>query len=123
MDQQHKQLVGLINQMDQAVRVSTKNPAIPGILAELVQVTTSHFENEEKLMREAGFAGLGEQHEVHQKLLRAVTDMKEKVKAGKLSASANLAAFLHFWLEKHIMDYDQQYAQHIANLKTAGAAK
>jgi hemerythrin len=123
MDQQHKQLIELINQLDEAVRVSTRNPAIQNVLKNLVQYTTSHFENEEKLMRETGFAGVDGHCDVHRKLLKAVTDVMGKVKAGKLSASANLAAFLHFWLEKHIMDYDQQYAQHIAGLKTVGTAK
>jgi hemerythrin len=123
MDQQHKQLIELINQMDEAVRVSIKNPVIRDVLKNLVQFATSHFENEEKLMREVGYAGLEGHCEVHRKLLRAVNDVMEKVKSGKLSATANLAAFLHFWLEKHIVGYDQQYAQHIAGLKTAGAAK
>jgi hemerythrin len=123
MDQQHQQLIEQINRLDDAVRISIRNPAIPGILTALVHCTTSHFENEEKLLRETGFTELDGHLEIHQKLLRAVTDVMEKVKSGKLSASANLAAFLHFWLEKHIMDYDQQYARHIARLKTAGAAK
>jgi hemerythrin-like metal-binding protein len=123
MDQQHKQLIEKINQLDEAVRVSIKNPAIQNVLALLVQYTTSHFEDEEQLMRETGFAGLGEHHEVHQKLLRAVTEVLDKVKSGKLSAAANLAAFLHFWLEKHIAGYDQLYGRHIAGLKTASAAR
>jgi hemerythrin len=123
MDLQHKLLIEMINQLDDAVRVSTKNPAIQKVLALLVQYTTSHFEDEEKLMQETGYAGFEEHCTVHRKLLRAVTDVMEKVKAGKLLASANLAAFMHFWLEKHIVGYDQQYAQHIAGLKTVGAVK
>jgi hemerythrin len=123
MDQQHKQFMELINRMDDAVRISIKNPAIRDVLAELVQFTKSHFAQEEKLMQETGFAAMDGHCQLHQKLLRAVTDVMEKVKSGKLLASANLAAFLHFWLEKHIMDYDQQYARHIAGLKTVGAAK
>jgi hemerythrin len=123
MDQQHRQFIDLINQLDQAVRVSVRNPAIPNVLSKLAQCTNGHFEKEEILMQETGFVGLEGHHAVHQKLLRAVTEVMERVGAGKLSASANMAAFLRFWLEKHIADYDRQYAQLIADLKPVGMAK
>jgi hemerythrin len=124
MDRQHKHLVELINRMNEAVQFSKENPAIlMEVLTELMQCTKNHFEEEEKLMREVGFALLDAHHEVHQKLLRTVTDVMEKVKSGKLSASINTANFLQIWLKKHLVGYDQQYARHIASLKTAETEK
>jgi hemerythrin len=47
----------------------------------------------------------------------------EKVKSGKLAVSMSLVNFIQLWLEKHLVGYDQQYARHIVNLKTAEAAR
>jgi hemerythrin len=123
MDQHHKQLFELINLLDDAVRVSVRNPQVIEILTELVSFTRFHFGEEDKVMAEAGYKGIEEHRVLHQKLLRAVADVLEKYKAGKLSAASNLAAFLHFWLEKHIAGHDQQYAQHIAATSPVGAGK
>lgn len=122
MDQQHRHLIELINKLDQAVRISKKNPATPAILTELVEYTKSHFEAEEKVMKESGYPGIEEHRAIHQKLLREVTDTMEKVNSGKLTASTNTSDFLQIWLEKHLAGYDCKYAEHIAAMKTAGTA-
>jgi hemerythrin len=123
MDQQHRRLVEMINRLNEAIQLSRKNPAIPGILTELAECTKSHFEEEEKVMCECGYAGLEGHRDVHQKLLRDVALIMEKVKSGKLAVSMSLVNFIQLWLEKHLVGYDQQYARHIVNLTTAEAAR
>ena len=119
MDIQHKQLVAMVNQLYEAMRMSKGDAVIGTILPSLVLYTKSHFAAEEKLMKDTGFPGLAAHQVLHQQLTRQAGELLEKLKAGKMVATVSLATFLKDWLVNHIQGQDKQYGKHIASLHPA----
>ncbi len=110
IDEQHKVLVDLVNQMHEAIHQRHGSDVVIGILGKLAEYTRIHFAVEESLMRILNYPGYEEHKEIHEELLHTVQDLQEKVASGKKSIGFELMHFLKTWLTKHIMEEDMQYS-------------
>ncbi|MBF0562934.1 MAG: bacteriohemerythrin [Alphaproteobacteria bacterium] len=118
LDQEHRQLVDLINQ------VASWNPEVDSIilesmLDEMVTFLGEHFQHEEDLMRLAGYPGL-EQHRANHVLVMAqVQGVRRRFTEGFiLGAAEQMQTLIALWLHKHVVEDDQLYAPYLA--KAAG---
>lgn len=112
IDEQHKVLVGLVNDMHEAIHQRHGSDVVQEILAQLTDYTRVHFAVEESLMRILNYPGYEAHKEKHEVLLSHVVELNEKVKAGKTSIGFELMHFLKVWLTKHIMESDKEYSGH-----------
>jgi hemerythrin len=119
MDRQHQKLVGLINQFHDALKAGKGDEIAKGILVQLAQYTQTHFAAEEQLMARHGYPEFHAHKKLHAELIAQVSQMVEKIKAGKMVSPVSIASFLKDWLTKHILGTDKLYGQFI----TAGAAR
>ncbi len=110
IDEQHKVLVDLVNQMHEAIHQRHGSDVVIGILGTLAEYTRIHFAVEESLMRILNYPGYEQHKEIHEELLHTVQDLQEKVASGKRSIGFELMHFLKTWLTKHIMEEDMQYS-------------
>jgi hemerythrin len=111
INDQHKVLVGLVNEMHEAIAQRHGSQAVRDILARLTDYTRIHFAVEESLMRILGYPDYDEHKAQHSELIREVGELQNKVDAGKASISFELMHFLKVWLTKHIMESDQRYGE------------
>ncbi len=110
IDEQHKVLLKLINQMHTAIHERHGSEAVDSILAELIEYTRIHFAVEESLMRILNYSGYIEHHEQHQELLEHVVQLQKKLASGKTAISFELMHFLKKWLTQHILEEDMLYS-------------
>jgi hemerythrin-like metal-binding protein/PAS domain S-box-containing protein len=112
VDNQHKRLVEILNQLDEAVAVGSDHHAIIALVDDLVDYTHYHFEHEEELMRKAS-------HDIHhyathkaehEEFIGKVVVEQERVKNDPAAASNELLDFLVEWLSEHILYSDKQMA-------------
>lgn len=111
MDAQHQKLVGLINQLYDAMRQGMGKDVTGKIINELYNYTITHFRAEERLMSEKNFPKLAEQEASHEKFTAKVNQFKQDFDDGKLSLSMDIMNFLQDWLKNHIMKMDKEYAE------------
>jgi hemerythrin len=112
IDAQHKVLVGLVNEMHEAIHKRHGSDVVREILGKLADYTRIHFAVEESLMRILGYPGYEEHKAQHEELLHHVVELTQKVDAGKTAIGFELMHFLKVWLTKHIMESDKQYSDH-----------
>ena len=110
IDEQHKKLVGMINELHKAMKLKKSNSAMGAILDRLVDYTASHFATEEKLFAQFGYPEEKAHVELHRKLVAQVVDIQKKFKAGDAMLSMELMTFLKEWLVKHIQGTDKKYS-------------
>ena len=110
IDQQHQKLVGMVNEMYQAMAEGKGNDALDKVLKELVAYTRTHFATEEKLMQANGYPDFAGHKAQHDQLTKQVMELQADFKAGKVALSTKVATFLKDWLVKHIMGSDKKYA-------------
>ncbi len=113
IDQQHKKLLNLINQLQTAVDYSTGEQFEREALDELVDYTKTHFTYEEGLMRDNDYPGF-EAHKVqHEDMFNKVREVLAEYEKDHDTAMSNAVEYLKAWLINHINGTDKQYSSYL----------
>ncbi|EQC48405.1 bacteriohemerythrin [Bacteriovorax sp. DB6_IX] len=115
MDNQHKQLIGYIN--DLVDQIEAGNDILPAF-DKMSAFVVKHFDEEEQLMEANQFEGLGPHKLIHQQLLKRVGEFRELIVNNELD-NDKLIAFLRMWLTSHIKGIDTKYGQSFGSLPKA----
>ena len=115
IDEQHKVLVNLANELNDAIINLHGREKSVSILNELIEYTRIHFAVEESLMRILDYPGYEAHKIVHEELFKHVIQLQTKVESGKTSIGFELMHFLKNWLTKHIMEEDMEYSSFFLN--------
>ncbi len=110
IDEQHKQLVKMINDLHKAMKGRQGAPAMERILNRLVEYTVMHFGTEEELFRKYNYPEREKHAQAHKKLVGKVSDFQKKMRSGDATISMDLMEFLKDWLVNHIKGTDTKYA-------------
>jgi methyl-accepting chemotaxis protein len=109
IDDQHKQLVAMINDLHRAMKQRQTMTVMGSILERLVNYTVYHFGNEEKLFQKHGYPEYDQHKNIHENLVGKVKEFKAKVDRGDSTISMELMDFLKDWLVNHIKGTDKKY--------------
>ena len=112
-DTQHKKLIDLINQLNDAMQAGKGTDVMGKVLAELVNYTVYHFGYEEKLMAQHKYEDTPAHKAEHAKFVQTAGDFKKKFDAGSAVVSVEIMNFLRDWLTNHIMKTDKKLAQEL----------
>ncbi len=110
IDEQHKQLINMINELHDAMLAKKGKEALLSVLTKLANYCATHFAVEEKLMSGNGYPEYADHKEVHNKMTAKVKALMADVQAGKTTISIEVMNFLKNWLDKHIMGTDKKYS-------------
>jgi hemerythrin-like metal-binding protein len=112
-DNQHKKLIDLINQLNDAMHSGKGNDIMGKVLTELVNYTVYHFGYEEKLMGQHGYSDTPAHKAEHAKFVQTAGDFKKKFESGSAVVSVEIMNFLRDWLTNHIMRTDKKMGQEL----------
>ncbi len=110
IDQQHKKLLNLINQLQTAVDYSTGEEFEREALDELVDYTKTHFTYEEGLMEQNDYPDFEPHKAQHVEMIKKVEEVLAEYDKDPESAMSNAVEYLKDWLIKHINGTDKQYS-------------
>ncbi len=110
IDQQHKRLVDLINQLNDAMKQKLSKSTLLHTINELKQYTVEHFAKEEVLFKKYSYPETESHQRIHAIFVDKVKKFEEDVSAGRVTVSMSIMTFLKDWLIKHIMGTDKKYA-------------
>ena len=113
VDEQHKTLVSLLNQLHDAILHKIGRVASREILDRLAEYTTTHFLLEESLMRVAGYPGFAIHKQQHEDLLREVQELQHKLDQEHVTITFELLHFLKSWLTHHIIESDKRFGAYL----------
>ncbi|GAB4254125.1 MAG: hypothetical protein Kow0065_00800 [Methylomicrobium sp.] len=112
IDKQHKQLLSMINRLDEAVALGHDSQTISDLLDDLIDYTRYHFEHEERMMQDANFDNaLYQEHKIeHQKFVETIVEAHRQQLDNTSFMLNNLLDFLFDWLYRHILGTDKRMA-------------
>lgn len=120
IDADHKRLVGLLNDLYDAIERGVGQEIVGEVLRELEDYTRGHFAREEALFLQTAYPGAAAHRQEHAGMCAWVEDMQTAWREGRLGApSLRLVNHLKDWLFDHILGIDQQI---VPFLRTAGLA-
>ncbi|MCW8962552.1 MAG: bacteriohemerythrin [Gammaproteobacteria bacterium] len=118
MDNHHKKIFDIINQMHEAMKSGAGEEAVAKIINELLTYTDFHFKEEEKLMEQCNFPGIAAQKSSHTAFIKKLTEFKESADQGRAIFVVSKVSKLGVdWLKDHILTMDKQYTE---SMNTAG---
>jgi hemerythrin len=113
IDDDHKRLLNLINQLQTAVHYQTGSRFEQEALDALVDYTRGHFRREEELMELHDYPDLEAHRAEHQRMIHRVEDMLERYRANPQSGLEQAVQYLKHWLIHHINGTDQAYSAYL----------
>lgn len=123
LDAEHKELVGLFNQISSAAANEAKE-SVRKSLAALIAHTAAHFKYEECLFAETNYPDADEHKKEHDELLWQILAVQKANLDGHITLSGEALQFIRKWLVNHIITYDRKFGLHINLVEVnAGEAK
>ena len=114
LDDDHKRLVALVNELFNSMQAGHGREVVGRILDGLVQYTKMHFAREESFFARTGYPAAATHKQEHDALTRQVMEVQQKYAAGATAAlSLEVLQFLKNWLVRHIQGTDQKYRPHL----------
>jgi len=109
IDRQHQRLVGMINELNDAMRQGKGNEVLKKTVRELIQYAATHFRTEEKYFDQFQYPDAAGHKKEHADFTRKVSDFKDGFEKGTLGLSIQVMGFLSDWLQNHIKGVDKKY--------------
>jgi len=113
VDEDHKKLLSLINQLQTAAHYQTDNTLIESTLNDLVDYTKYHFSREEQLMEQNNYPDLAGHKEQHEAMVKQVTEFINEYRVDNTRTIDNVISYLKTWLINHIKGTDREYIPYI----------
>jgi len=113
VDEDHKKLLSLINQLQTAAHYQTDNTLIESTLNDLVDYTKYHFSREEQLMEQNNYPDLTGHKEQHEAMVNQVTEFINEYRTDNTRTIDNVISYLKTWLINHIKGTDREYIPYI----------
>ncbi len=109
IDNDHKHIIALMNELDAALVANDCSTALPGIFEKLLEYVFTHFKREEEYMLQVKFPGLERHRLLHDKLTSRLVQLKNQMDSQDTGVlSLELSEFLRNWLLDHIAMEDLQ---------------
>ena len=116
IDDDHKKLLGMINQLQTASHYTTDDTMIEHILDDLIDYTKYHFLREEKIMLDCDYPELTAHKKLHQDMISQVTKFVDDYRLHKTRTIDEVTQYLKSWLINHINGSDKEYMPYIKKL-------
>lgn len=109
-DEQHKELIRLINELHDSMLQSNSQEVLSNILLRLSDYTIFHFSDEENLMEQYNYSEYLSHKKSHQDLINQVKSLIKRHMEGML-ITTEVMNFLKQWLNDHILTEDKAYSE------------
>lgn len=112
IDEQHKMLIGLINQLHAAIIEHHGKATAGEILGRLSEYTHNHFMLEERLMSLSQYPEFEAHRRQHKDMIDQVQILQHKLETENRPIAFELLYLLKRWLTQHIQESDKRFGAH-----------
>ena len=109
IDEQHKKLVQMINDLHEAMVSGHGQDIMRDLVNRIVEYSQVHFATEEKYMELYQFSEYEEHKKEHDVFSREANELNEKMNKFGFVLPMNVMYFLSNWLTTHILETDKKY--------------
>jgi len=111
IDEQHKKLAVMLNELDDARKGGDEKAVLKTILVELVAYAATHFRTEEKYFAQFGYPDTQNHKREHASFIKRTAAFIEEFEVGKRELTADVMDFLGEWWGEHILGADKRYSR------------
>lgn len=128
IDEQHKWLIKLYNNIDNALNTKQSSDVLNTYIKGLLHYTRFHFNEEEHELKQVNYPKYTEHKEMHNKFILKVNDFLTDFNEGNTETVTEVLYFLKDWLLNHILREDKKYVplikgSNLENLASTGTIR
>lgn len=120
IDAQHKQIIDMINLLQDALAKKDASAEIKRVLVSLAEYTQTHFGCEERLMTLVGYPAVEAHARKHAKLTSDLLCVLMRLKRGEDVSVRQLFNLLRTWFTTHVEREDMRYSEWIREHQASG---
>lgn len=109
LDDEHKEIFEIINDLYNAIKKAELKTRIEGIVEKMVDYTETHFKDEEELFEKYDFEHKEDHILAHKRFVRKSKEFKRDVHNNTTIVAIQTLNFLRTWWRNHIVSMDQKY--------------
>ena len=113
IDDQHKVLITILNELYDAQKKGTGQHMIANTLKKLAEYTIYHFDTEKKLFEQYKYPQMAEHLEEHDYFVNQVKDFQDELQRSNLLLSMKTMDFLKDWTITHILGSDKTFGEFV----------
>jgi hemerythrin len=113
IDDQHKQLVYLINGLHKRIQTRDTDNIMPQVLDKVAEFASFHFSTEERLMEQHGFPSSLIHLEEHKRFVETVSQLQHRLNHNQEDITMETMAFLQDWLYQHLIGTDKSLGEYL----------
>lgn len=111
IDQQHRKLVTIINELTDAIEQGKAEAIVNEVLSGLHRYAETHFKTEEDYFERFGYPDAEAHRKEHALFIRKVAGFENRTTDGEIRLTIRVLQFLGDWLINHIMVVDKAYSE------------
>lgn len=113
IDNQHKRIMQIINNLQNSVAVENGSKIIAFILDDLLEYTYYHFETEEGLLNKSDNSFIA--HKItHDEIINVIISLKDSLIEEKQTLTEDKVEYFRNWWLKHILEGDKSELKHVS---------
>ena len=109
IDSQHKEIIRMLNSLNNAFLNKQESKITGLIINDLVEYTKVHFKTEEDFFKGVDYKFETEHIAEHNLFITQIAEFKGKYESNNSALTFQIMNFLRKWLMSHIQDSDQKY--------------
>ncbi|MEI6559604.1 MAG: bacteriohemerythrin [Rhodospirillaceae bacterium] len=113
VDQEHRYLIGIYNDLVARIRGDGAEDLIDGVIKKLFDYADYHFASEERVMVSTGFPGLEPHRRQHESFVRALNDLVAGQAGDGTQTLHKVMLFVGSWIRGHILVTDKQLGEYV----------
>lgn len=113
IDRQHQRLFNISNRFYDAWRQRAGRDALRRVFDELLEYTSHHFAEEERLMQEIGYPALPQHRRSHEELVDLVRKYRAQLESGVQDVETQALEFIKTWLNIHVLEDDRDIGDYL----------
>ena len=118
LDEQHKQLIGMINLLVEFSNDSLVLENITKTLRKITQYAVTHFEDEERIMIDQSYPDYIRHSAQHTSFIMKTASVHSINIMSDDDTSIMIVEYLREWLTDHILEEDMNYKQFYKNIES-----
>jgi len=117
VDHEHRQMIGLINDLHERLSTTPETLDASAFLGEIFRAISAHFALEERFMHEHRYDQLSQHKGAHEQLLDEIRDIMDGYEGDPENASKRLSQQLDLWFTDHCKTHDARLHRMLGNHK------
>ena len=113
VDQEHEELIGLINELYQHYTDAEARATVQKFWGEVYAKIASHFALEETIMKARRYDEYGKHKDDHEILLDEICEFMDEFDRSESLDEVRLGEFLETWFVNHFRDQDARLHKHL----------